>query len=62
MTATPDELRRENLELRKALGAVKILALQRDLYAIDGELAGYPLDFEDGEPIVPSRYQNGGGA
>tara|TARA_R110000868_G_scaffold29889_24_gene111144 strand:+ start:1856 stop:2044 length:189 start_codon:yes stop_codon:yes gene_type:complete len=60
MSATPDQLARENTELREALGAMKLLSEQRDTRGLYDELAGYALEWERGVPVVPSRYASGG--
>lgn len=52
---TADALARENRDLRRSLGALKMMALQRDIRGLLDELEDYVVDFENGEPIVASR-------
>tara|TARA_R110002110_G_scaffold115958_4_gene287230 strand:+ start:937 stop:1131 length:195 start_codon:yes stop_codon:yes gene_type:complete len=62
MTPTADQLARENRELRRSLGALKLMAVQRDIRGLLDELEEYVVDFDDGEPIVASRYTTPAGA
>jgi hypothetical protein len=52
---TQESIRRENEDLRRSLGALKLMSLQGDYHGIRDELSGYVIEFDNDGPVVPSR-------